>query len=237
MSPPRLPVELTDRVIYFCHDDQKTLPNCALTHLSWLPSTRPHLFHAVTSFGKEGSNRAVQLKAIISDRPIAVSQRWPYVLPYIKIVKIAWSPFNGLENGSHLADAIRGFCNSEDLPSPTVHIRLKDIRIGPKGLSASLSQIKDIVTHIQFTNVNLIHANDIRLFLSPLSRLQHLELSSVRLHDRAGHNPPAERSFGVIPLSTLRMSRVSTESTIVSLTKAAASLPYLEDFGITYRGY
>ena len=41
-----LPVELTDMIIDFLHDDVTSLLACALVSHSWLPSSRLHLFHS-----------------------------------------------------------------------------------------------------------------------------------------------------------------------------------------------
>ncbi|KAI1787329.1 hypothetical protein LXA43DRAFT_844823, partial [Ganoderma leucocontextum] len=44
---PRLPPELTDRVIDFLHDDHLALSSCSLTCSSWLPTSRLHRFRLV----------------------------------------------------------------------------------------------------------------------------------------------------------------------------------------------
>jgi hypothetical protein len=235
MGLPPLPVELTDRIIDFCHDDQKTLSNCALTHSSWLPTCRFHLFHTITSAGEDRTNRAVQLKSIASSGPVVGSQRWPSVLPYIKIVKIASSHAERLQDAQYLAHIVRCLCSFESLSPPSVHMRLSNLELGPGVLSTSLSQINDIVTHVQLLNISLIRKGDIWKFLSSLSRLQHLELSEIGFYHSTGYSHPTERTFEGIPLSKLRMSTASMGFVITSLIIFAGSLPHLEDFGIVYQ--
>jgi hypothetical protein len=178
MGSPPLPVELKDRIIDFCHDDQKT----ALTHSSWLPVCRFHLFHTISSSGEDGANRAVQLRSIASSGPVVGSQRWLSLLPYIKIVKIA--------DALYLAHTVRCLCSSESLSPPSVHMRLSNLDLGPGVLSTSLSQIIDTVTHVQLLNVFFTRTDDIWKFLSPLSRLQHLELSEIGFYHSTGYSHP-----------------------------------------------
>ena len=44
---PRLPLELSDYIIDFLHDDAKALKACSLTCQAWVPAARFHLFRAV----------------------------------------------------------------------------------------------------------------------------------------------------------------------------------------------
>ncbi|PIL34447.1 hypothetical protein GSI_03223 [Ganoderma sinense ZZ0214-1] len=44
----RLPLEITDMVVDFLHDDVKSLQACSLISRSWLPSSRFHLFRSCT---------------------------------------------------------------------------------------------------------------------------------------------------------------------------------------------
>jgi hypothetical protein len=47
-QPPRtkVPPELIDTIIDFCHSDPRTLARCALVAKAWLPSSRLHLFES-----------------------------------------------------------------------------------------------------------------------------------------------------------------------------------------------
>lgn len=236
MGLPRLLAELTDRIIDFCYDDKWTLSNCALANSSWLPASRLHLFYTIISSGEKGTDRAVQLTSIIGDKTIAVLQRWPSILPYIKIVKIVSQCPDQLENAASLAHAIRTFCDSEGLPSPSVHISLIQFKTGPKILSTQLSLINDIVTHVKLHNVTFVYADEIWPFLSSLPRLQHLEIPGFRFSTPTRYSLPPERMFDGIPLSTLRVSTMFQGIVILSLTNVAGSMSHLEDFGIVYEG-
>ena len=44
---PGLPQELIDYIIDFLHDDKKSLSSCALTHRTWVNTTRYHLFRRI----------------------------------------------------------------------------------------------------------------------------------------------------------------------------------------------
>ena len=226
-----LPAELADRIIDFCHDHKRTLLSCALTHSSWLPTSRLHLFHTITSFGETRTTRAVELKSIINNTPISVSRRWPSILAYIKIVKIASSRSDRLANATYLAHAIRGFCSSRRLPSPSVHVSLSRFKSSQGVL---LSLLNDTITHVELLNVTFTPGNDVWPFLSSLSRLQHLALSATEANEPSGYDLPTGTAFEGIPLSTLRMTTASMGFVVSSIIKIAGSLPQLEDFGIFY---
>lgn len=240
MGSPCLPVELTDRIIDFCHGKKWTLSSCALTHSSWLPTSRFHLFHTVTWSGsRRKTHRVTELESIIRDGTPTVSGRLPSILSYIKIVKIDSSRSDRgtqLEKGSSLAHAINQFCDLERLPAPFVHVSLNELGFGPgRSLRQSLSLVCDVVIHLKLSNVTFAHPDDIWSFLSSFPRLQHLELFRVGFVGHVYYDLPAETRFNNIPLSTLRINTVTMGYIIRSLVKMAASLSYLDDFGITYQ--
>jgi len=55
MGPPALAPELTDHTIDFLHGDKEALSVCALTHPTWLPASRSHIFNTVTVDGADGT--------------------------------------------------------------------------------------------------------------------------------------------------------------------------------------
>jgi len=233
MGSPRIPSELTDRIIDFCHNNKRTLSNCALTHSLWLAASRYHLFHTITTTGvHERTRRADQLKPLI--------RRRSSILPYIRTVKIEAFPspeeVARLVNATHLPYAIRQLCDREQLPTPSVHAT---IRGSPgQGFAPALwsfSLIIDLVTRVKLSNVTFDHPRDIWPFLSSFPRLQYLELEGVGFNNSAGSGSPAEEVFNGIPLSTIRITTASMGFVIDSLVKMAGSLSYLEDFGIAYQ--
>ena len=237
VGSPRLPVELTDRIIDFCHDDKKTLSNCTLTHPSWLPASRFHLFHTITLFG--GQDRATQFEFIIPGRPSTLSRRWS-ILPYIRIVKIeSFSTYHRaaqLASIAYLAHEIRRFRSIEHLSTPSVHVSLGQYLLGPvDALSSSLSLASDIVTHVKLLNAIFPDKNDIWPFLSSFRRLKCLELSNVRFKHYAEGGLPAESLFRGVPLSTLRITTQVPRFITSSLVRMVNSMPHLDDFGIGYQ--
>lgn len=233
MSPShRLLSLLTDPIIDFCHDDRGTLSNCTLTHKSWLERSRLHLFHTITSVGKDRTDRQAHLKSIICCKTMS----FPPALQYIKTVKVASSPSYQLEDAPYLAHAIRMLCKSEGLPSPSVHVSLSQFDLGDAFCTA-LSLVNDVVTHVKLLNISFLHADNVWLwsFLSSLPQLQHLELLGVGFLGIKDYYPPTERTFVDVPLSTLRITTKNMYLIISGLISVAGSLSYLEDFGITYQ--
>ncbi|OCH85884.1 hypothetical protein OBBRIDRAFT_697877, partial [Obba rivulosa] len=45
---PKLPPELTDRIIDFLHDDPHSLTKCSLTCRSWMSVSRYQVYHSLT---------------------------------------------------------------------------------------------------------------------------------------------------------------------------------------------
>jgi len=243
MGPSRLPAELTDRIIDFCHNDKKTLSNCALTHSSWLAASRFHLFHTLSTTGAfEKTDRAIQLKSILQTRRYTISRGWPSILPYIRTVKIELSfTYNGgarLINAAHLADTICCLLYLVDLPSPSVHVSLSQpsqFLLSPAHALRSFPPVSHNVTFVRLSGVTFTHPNDIWPFLSSFPRLQYLELESVGFNKSADSSLPAESLFDGIPLTTMRLATASMGLVIRGLVRAASSLSHLEDFGIAYQ--
>lgn len=237
MEPHSLPVELIDRIIDFCHDDKKTLSSCALTHSLWLPASRFHLFHTITSFRpRERTNR---LKSIISQSRFTRSCRQSTIIRYIGVVEVeSLTHLNQevlLRDSAHLIQEILRFCTLEGLPGPSVHVNIGYFQLGPEDLTSSLSLVCDIVTRVKLRNVISAHPNAIWSFLSSLPKLQCLELLNVGLTHSAKYSLPAEGTFDGIPLSTLRITTASAGFIISSIARVADSLTHLDDFGIAYQ--
>ena len=238
MGSSRLPPELTDRIIDFCHNDKGTLSNCALTHSSWLAASRFHLFHTITTTGfHRRTSRASQLASIVRRRSFALSLRLSSVIPYIKAVKI-----NSLANQDRvirlrdavdLACAIRLFCDRERQPVPSVHVNLS-LFLGGDALRR-LSLVSGIVTHVKLSNATLCRPNDIWSFLSSFPRLQHLVLEDIGFIKSTESGFLAARTFNGVPLSTIRITTALEAPIIDSLIKVADSLSHLNDFGIIHK--
>ena len=245
MGSPRLPPELTDRIIDFCHNDKKTLSNCALTHSSWLASSRLHLFHTITTTGIHGrrGDRATQLKSIIRRRSTTLVLREFSIISYIKAVKaVKIESFDNpdqvvrLKNATHLAHTIRQFCDREHIPRPSVHATLRGSlsqNHAPSLLSFSL--VSDTIIHVKLSRVTFGHRNDVWPFLSSFPQLRYLELEGVGFNNSAGSSSPADGIFNGIPLSTVRTTTESMGFIIDSLVTLAGSLSRLDDFGIAYQ--
>jgi len=240
MGSPRLPSELTDRIIDFCHNNKRTLSNCALTHSSWLAASRFHLFHTITTTGAyERVERAIQLKSIVHKKPSASSYRQSHILPYIKTVKIESfanpDQVTQLKNATRIAETVRQLCDHEQLPVPSVHATLgQPLSQSDAPLIWSLDLVHDIVTHVKLLNLTFGHPSDIWSFLSSFPRLQCLELECIGFNNSAGFSPPAG-VFDDVPLSTIRITTAFMGIIINNLTQVASSLSYLEDFGIAYQ--
>ena len=243
-SLPRLPVELTDRIIDFCHDDKRTLSNCALTHSLWLPASHFHLFHTITFGTRE--EEVTLLRSIIYRRPLTLSHRQPSILSYINVVKI--EPLSSpnrpsrIGNAQHLAQDVRQFCKIKNLPIPSVHVKLSQFHPCPGSyITWSLFfRIEDIVTQLQLLNVTIRHRKDIRPFLSSFPQLQHLEISNPTFESHLagpaqGFYPHAERTFDDVPLSTLQIGTTSMEYFISTFLAEAGFLSHITDFGISYQ--
>lgn len=239
MGSLQLPVELTDRIIDFCHDDKRTLSNCALTHSSWLPASHFHLFHVITLDAQVDADRANQLKSFIHEK--SLSHRRSSVLSYIRVVKIELLPSsNGvpqLGNTHCITHMIRQLCDSESLPAPSVHVSLAKLSSGPESCIAlsTFPLVGDIVTHVRLADASFADGNDIWPFLSSFPRLQCLELSKIGFDDYSRPALPSERIFDGVPLSKLRITTAFMGFIISSLITIADSLNYLEDFGVTYQ--
>ena len=238
MGSSRLPPELTDRIIDFCHNDKRTLSNCALTHSSWLAASRFHLFRTITTTGvHERTSRAVQLASFIRKRPFSLLHRHRSVIQYIKTVKID-SLTNSdrtarLRDAVRLVSAIRLFCNRECLPIPPVQATL-GLFLGNDTLQ-SFSLVRGIVTHVALSNATFGRPSDIWSFLSSFPRLQYLELGDVVPIEPAESGFPLARIFDGVPLSTIRITTAFTGIVLDGLIKAAGSLSHLADFGIVYQ--
>ena len=242
MGSPRLPFELTDRVIDFCHNNKSTLSSCALTHSSWLAASHFHLFHTIVTTGAilERTERVAQLETIIRGRSSTPPHGQSRILRYIKMVKIEsfTNPNQAaqLRNATRIVDTIRQLCDYERLPVPSVHATLgQSFSQSNAPYLWSFTLVSDIVTHVKLLNLTFDRSSDIWSFLSSFPRLQYLELECVGFSNFAGSSSPAEGTFNGVPLSTIRMTTAFMGVIINSLIKVASSLSYLDDFGIAYQ--
>jgi hypothetical protein len=84
-----LPQELIDSVIDHCHDDHSTLKTCALVCKTWLPSSRSHIFHAITLQPPEKPARSFFVRRITdSQRLFRILQTSPKIALYIRELSI-----------------------------------------------------------------------------------------------------------------------------------------------------
>ncbi|PIL34448.1 hypothetical protein GSI_03224 [Ganoderma sinense ZZ0214-1] len=65
-----IPVELTDMIIDFLHDDVQSLLACAVVSHSWLPSSRLHLFRSCTI--KDPSQFEVAFRTIVTTQDVSI---------------------------------------------------------------------------------------------------------------------------------------------------------------------
>ena len=238
MGSPPLPVELTDRIIDFCHDDKRTLSNCTLTHSSWLAASRFHLFDTITTVGVDSDTDRVNQLASVVNRTSSALPHGLSILPYIRTVKIdSLVEFDRparLRCAAHLVDTIRQLCNREGLPAPSVHASLS-MAFGRREALRQFSLVNDLVTQVRLSSISFSHPRYIWPFLSSFPRLQYLGLERVGFGDSPTSSFPAEDIFNGIPLSTIRMTTAYMGFIIASLIRVAGSLPHLEDFGIEYQ--
>jgi len=238
MGSSRLPSELTDRIIDFCHNNKRTISTCAFTHSSWLAASRFHLFRTIATTGlHRETSRAIQLASIIRKKSFAVSLRQPSIIPYIKTVKIDSLANQDrvirLRDAVDLACAIRLFCDRERQPVSSVHVNLS-LFMGSDAFRR-ISLISGMVTHVKLSNATLCRPNEIWSFLSSFPRLQHLVLEDIGFIKSTESGFLAARTFNGVPLSTIRITTALEGPIIDSLIKVADSLSHLSDFGIVHK--
>ena len=237
MEPPALSPELTDHIIDFLHDDDEALQACALTHRTWLPASRFHLFNTITANGADGTRDRLD--------PLSRTR----VLPYIRTVKIVSIVPEG--RISRLQDAIwlyqcieRALSESgsssnpdDSMPHlPTVHCFLSGpCDVGQGGIFPALSAILDNVTHLKLSSTTLSRRNGFWPFVSSFPTLHSLEVTDLTYyhHGTVSELPP-QPGLKNIPLSKIRMDTMAMGFIVDSLLAYADLITSLEEFGILY---
>jgi hypothetical protein len=237
MGPPTLAAELTDRIIDFLHDDKQALNACALTHPTWLATSRFHLFTTITIDGRGGAKNWI---------PTSSSLTGARVLSYIRTVQIASTPderMSRLESAVSLYQRIQRRLSESDDPTPhlpTVHLCLGRFwKLGEGGTPSALSQISDKVTHLELSNPIILHSDDFWPFVFSFPNLrslevQGLEMRGIAFYDNEEDRPSPQARLKDIPLSKVRMNTVGMGFIIDSLLAYAGVLTSLEEFGVLY---
>ena len=239
MGPPALAPELTDHIIDFLHDDKEALSVCALTHPTWLPASRFHLFSTITVDGADGAKDRSAALDLPSDAQ---------VLSYVRTVKIvSIVPDRRM---SKLQDAVWFYWRIERAPSvpgsgsdpsnstphlPTVHLRLgSHCNLGDGGILPALSEILGKVTHLEFSNPILSRRDDFWPFVSSFPTLHSLKVTSLAFHHHGDDRLPPQPQLKNIPLTKIRIDTMSMGFIIDSILAYADVLTSLEEFGILY---
>jgi hypothetical protein len=237
MGPPALAAELTDRIIDFLHDDKRALDACALTHPTWLTTSRFHLFSTITL-----DDRLVDWAATLD---LLSGAR---VLSRIRSVRIVSKSYE--QRVDRLQGAVLLYQNiqqglseskpgsSSDVPTPhlpTIHLRLgQGFNPLQDGILPVLSQISDKVTHLELSRSTLSNRDDLWPFVSSFPNLRSLEarhLAFVYPGNAMAPPPPGLRN---IPLSRIRIDTKAMGFIVNSLLEYAGVLTSLEEFGILY---
>ena len=241
MGPPALAAELTDHIIDFLHDDKRALSVCALTHPTWLPASRFHLFNTITIDGDNGSGTRDRIAAL----GLLSGAR---VLSHIRTMKIASMPAEQdtrrLKDAVLLYQSIRsklsesGSGKNSDGSTPhlpTVHLRLgRCCDLGKGGILSELSQISDKVTLLEFSSPILSRRDDLWPFVSSFPNLHSLEVMDLAFHHNGDNRLPPQPRLKNIPLSKIRIDTMSMGFIIDSLLAYAGVLTSLEEFGVLY---
>ena len=241
MGPPALAAELTDHIIDFLHDDRLALSACALTHPTWLPASRFHLFNTITVDGDEGTRDRI----VALDLPSGVG-----VLSYIRTVKIVsmlpqrrmsrlqdavWL-YRNIERGLSDYESGRSDSDGSTPHLPTVHLCLGGYQcdLGKDGILSALSQVLDRVTHLELSSPALPRRDDLWPFVSSFPTLHSLKVTDLAFHHHGDNTLPPQPGLKNIPLSKIRIDTWSMGFIIDSLLTYADVLTSLEEFGILY---
>jgi len=242
MGPPALAPELTDHIIDFLHDDDEALRACTLTHPTWLPASRFHLFNTITVDGADGIKERIAALDLLSEAR---------AFSYIRTVKIVSVVPSG-ERTTQLQDAVLFYrsvqralsepgsdSNPDNSTSrlPTAHLRLGNfcnLRAGSGNLLPALSEILDVVTHLEFSSPILYRRNDFWPFVSSFPNLHSLKVTSLAFHHHGDDRLPPQPRLKNIPLSKIRIDTMSMGFIIDSLLAYADVFTSLEEFGILY---
>jgi len=243
MGPPALAPELTDHIIDFLHDDEEALRVCALTHPTWLPASRFHLFNTITVDGADGTQDRIALL----DLHLLSEAR---VLSYVRTVKIVLISPERERRTPQLQDAVlfyrsirRALSEPGSDPSPgdsmprlpTAHLRLGSYcNLGEGGILPALSEILDKVTDLEFSKPLLSRRNDFWPFVSSFPALHSLKVTSLVFHHHGDERLRPQPQLKNIPLSKIRIDTMSMGFIIDSLLAYADVLTSLEEFGIFY---
>ena len=243
MGPPALAPELTDQIIDFLHDDKEALGACALTHPTWLPASRFHLFSAITVDGGDGTKDRVDITALPG-----IPSGARRVVSYVRTVKIvsmvverrmprlqgAVSFYQNIQQA--LSESGSGSNPDDSTPHlPAVHFHLgKFCNLGQGGILPALSQILDKVTHLDLSRPILSRRDDFWPFVSSFPNLHSLKVTDLAFHHHGDNRLPPQPGLKNIPLSKIRIDTMSMGFIIDSLLAYADVLTSLEEFGILY---
>ncbi|KAJ6516670.1 hypothetical protein C8R47DRAFT_1313067 [Mycena vitilis] len=151
---PRMPPELTDRIIDCLSDSHPDLRACALVCRQWLPSSSHHLFESIT------------------------------VQPTLHFLSMLQTPSNVVQNHTQTLDIRVWPPRMDPVTSQILDhlchaLRLKTIIVGPSPPSALTSQALSHVTKLSLQHSSFKSCADFSCFLSSFPALRELELKSV----------------------------------------------------------
>ncbi|KAJ7659596.1 hypothetical protein DFH06DRAFT_1297199 [Mycena polygramma] len=155
---PRMPPELTDRIIDCLSDSHPDLRACSLVCRQWLPSSSHHLFESIT------------------------------VQPTLQFLSMLQTPSNLVQNHTQTLDIRVWPPRMDPITSEILdHLchasRLKTIIVGPSPPSALNSQALSHVAKLSLQNSSFRSCADFTCFLSTFPALRELELKSVTWAD------------------------------------------------------
>jgi hypothetical protein len=236
-SVPVLAAKLTDHIIDFLHDDKQALSACALTHSTWLPACRFHLFNTITVEGDGRTKDRIETLGSVSGGTLLP------VLSYVRTVKIVsmWPQ----RRVSRLKDAVssyraivqRGLSEpdgSTDLPTIQLCIGMYSNLGSSTDILPTLSQISAKVTHLEFLSVILSRRDDLWPFVSSFKNLRSLTVIDLPFQHHGDNRLPPQPGLKELPLSKIRIDTMSMGFIIDSILQYADVLTSLGEFGILY---
>lgn len=172
MSFQRVPLEISDMIIDFCHGDKRTLRSCALVCRSWSAAAQYHILYStrLTAEPKKGGY-AVQLRPLLAPpnctriRELALTPGPSRYSPLSELkMDVLLSVLTSLQRLRSLCLSETGFVESSDAPSlSSTRFRLDKLQISwmystSPGTSHGFQDVLSIFSDLRDLHLGPIHA-------------------------------------------------------------------------------